>query len=189
MKNILKKLSVATLILLVAAFLSSCGNGGEETPVEGLQTYDGGEFTLKINPAWKVITSNDFYAEIPKETLVAFSAAEATNGFFINVNVIREDLGQSVTPLDYARANINLSAQNLTDYEKIQEAKTELGGLPTLIHIFQARINPAEKLIRFIQLYGTKGEYGYIVTGGLLPDTPKELRDQVGAIVTSFQLK
>lgn len=189
MKKIFKRFSAAVLLILMAVLLVGCGNAEEEKTAGGLEAYDGGEFTIKINPGWKVITPNDFYTEIPKETLVAFSTPEAVSGFFVNVNVIREDLGQAVSALDYARANLNLSAQNLTDYEKIQEAKTEIGSQPTLIHIFQARLNPSEKLIRFIQLYATKGEYGYIVTGGLLPDTPKELRDQVGAMVTSFNLK
>ncbi len=120
---------------------------------------------------------------------MAFTTPEAYDGFFINVNVVREDLKQEVTPLDYARANINLSAQNLTDYEKIQEAKIDIAGQPGLIHIFQARLNPAEKIIRFVQLYATHGHYGYIVTGGMLPDTPQDIREKVGAMVTSFHLK
>jgi len=54
--------------------------------------------------------------------------------------------------------------------------------------ILEAGVIPSEKLIRFVQLYNTRGNYGYIVTGGMLPDTPKELRDRVGAVVTSFSL-
>ncbi|MFH0820506.1 MAG: hypothetical protein V1908_01905 [Candidatus Peregrinibacteria bacterium] len=188
MRNILKKLLAVFLLMMLALFLTSCGGSGEPT-TGGLQSYDGGEFTISTDPSWKIITQSEFYPEIPKETVVAFTTPEAYSGFFINVNVIREDLGQEVKSLDYARANINLSAQNLTDYQKIQEAKAEVAGQPTLIHIFQARLNPAEKLIRFVQLYATKGNYGYIVTGGMLPDTPQDIREKVGSIVTSFQLK
>ena len=65
----------------------------------------------------------------------------------------------------------------------------DLGGKPALLHIFQARLNPSEKLIKFVQIYATKGNYGYIVSGGMLPDTPKIIRDLVGATVTSFRLK
>lgn len=189
MRALLKKGLAVFIIILGTLLLTSCGGeeGGAKTP--GLQAYDGGDFAMNVDPTWKVINQSDFYAEIPKETVVAFTTPEAYNGFFINVNVIREDLRQEVAPIDYARANINLSAQNLTDYEKTQEAKVEVDGKPSLIHIFQARLNPTEKLIRFIQLYATKGNYGYIVTGGMLPDTPKEIRDQVGAMVTSFNLK
>lgn len=189
MRNIIKK-SLAVLFLLSAtAFLSACGGGGGQQAAQGLKAYDGGEFTINIDPSWKIINQSDFYSEIPKETVVAFTTPEAYDGFYINVNIIKENLSQEVTALDYARANINLSARNLTDYEKIQEAKINLGGTPTLVHIFQARLNPAEKLVRFAQLYVTKGQSGYIVTGGMLPDTPKEIRDQVGAVVTSFRLK
>ena len=150
---------------------------------------EGGEFTINIDPAWKIVTPGDFYAEIPKETIVAFTTPEAYDGFYINVNIIKEDLKQEVSAIDYARANINVSAQNLTDYTKVQEAKIDLAGAPTLIHIFQARLNPSEKLIRFVQLYTTKGKFGYIVTGGMLPSTPKNMRDKVGATVTSFKLR
>ncbi|MFH0838069.1 MAG: hypothetical protein V1880_02285, partial [Patescibacteria group bacterium] len=114
---------------------------------------------------------------------------EAYDGFFINVNVVKEDLTAEVSSVDYARANINLAAQNLTDYEKVQEAQVDLNGIPAMVHIFQARLNPTENLIRFIQLYVAKGKDAYIVTGGMLPSTPKELRDLVGSSVTSFRLK
>lgn len=184
------KKTLATLIILIfASFLNGCFGGDNDTTSQNLQVYDAGEFTINIDPEWKIVTQSDFYAEIPKETLIAFTAPEAYDGFFINVNIIREDLKQEIPAVDYARANINLSAQNLTDYEKVQEAQIDLGGIPTLIHIFQARLNPTEKLIRFVQLYATKGNYGYIVSGGMLPTTPKELRDKVGATVTSFRLR
>jgi len=190
MRNVLKKLLAVSLIILVMVILTSCGgDGGSAATAGSLQNYDGGEYSLQIDPTWKVISQSDFYPEIPKETLIAFSTPEAYSGFFINVNVIREDLKSEVKSMDYARANINLSGQNLTDYQKIQEASAQVGGQPSLIHIFQARLNPAEKLIRFIQIYAVKGHYGYIVTGGMLPDTPQAIRDKVGAIVTSFQLK
>jgi hypothetical protein len=189
MINFIKKSLAVSVILIFASFLSGCFGSSSTTTTQSLKTYDGGEFTINIDPTWKIINQSDFYAEIPKETVVAFTTPEAYDGFFINVNIIKEDLKQEIPAIDYARANINLSAQNLTDYEKIQEAQIDLGGTPTLVHIFQARLNPTEKLIRFVQLYATKGNYGYIVSGGMLPDTPKETRDQVGAIVTSFRLR
>lgn len=188
MKSVIQKLLALTLVLAIAGLLTGCG-AAETGTSSTLKTYDGGDFTLNIDPAWKIITKSDFYADIPQETVVAFTTPEAYDGFFINVNVVKEDLKQEVAAVDYARANINLAGQNLTDYSKIQEAKMDLGGIPTLVHIFQARLNPTEKLIRFVQLYATKGKYGYIVTGGMLPDTPQNIRDEVGAIVTSFRLK
>lgn len=189
MINFIKKSLAILTILIFASFLNGCLGGGDTTGTQNLQTYDGGEFTIGIDPTWKIINKSDFYAEIPQETVVAFTTPEAYDGFFINVNIVKEDLKQNIPAVDYARANINLSAQNLTDYEKIQEAQVDLGGIPTLVHIFQARLNPTEKLIRFVQLYATKGNYGYIVSGGMLPSTPKEIRDIVGASVTSFRLR
>ncbi len=187
MINICKKTFATLLIMLFAAVLAGCGD--ESDPTANLKLYEGGEFTININPNWKIITQSDFYAEIPKETVVAFTSPEAYDGFFINVNVVKEELTQEASSIDYARANINLSGQNLTDYEKIQEAQIDLGGQPAMVHIFQARLNPTEKLIRFIQLYVTKGKTGYIISGGMLPTTPKEIRDEVGAVVTSFRLR
>lgn len=184
------KNSLATLIvILFVGLLSACGGGDDSSVTQSLKAYDGGEFILNIDPTWKIINQSDFYAEIPKETLVAFTTPEAYDGFFINVNIIKEDLKQNIPSIDYGRANINLAAQNLTDYQKLQEAKVEVGGKPALLHIFQARLNPTEKLIKFIQVYATKGNYGYIVSGGMLPDTPKAIRDIVGATITSFDLR
>lgn len=189
MKKAFRTLLATLTALGVAGILTSCGGSDTNTAASKLKPYDGGEFTLTIDPSWKIINSTDFYAEIPKETVAAFTAPEAYNGFFINVNVVKEDLKQPVSAIDYGRANMNLSAQTLTDYQKIQEAQVSVGGQPALLHIFQARLNPTENLIKFVQLYATKGHFGYIVSGGMLPDTPKETRDLVGATVTSFNLK
>ena len=189
MQNFIKKTLAALVIIIFTAFLNSCGGETQTASTQDLQVYDGGEFTINIDPTWKIINQSDFYADIPQDTIVAFTTPEAYDGFFINVNIVKEDLKQEVSAVDYARANINLSAQNLTDYEKVQEATIDIGGVTTIVHIFQARLNPTEKLIRFAQLYATKNNYGYIVTGGMLPGTPKEIRDQVGAIVTSFRLR
>ncbi len=188
MRNLIKKTCLAFIVLLFAGFLAGCG--AEDTVTQNLELYDGGDFFIQIDPTWKIINQSDFYSEIPRETVVAFTTPEAYNGFFINVNIVREDLKQEVSSVDYGRANINLSAQNLTDYQKIQEAQIDVGGgRKALLHIFQARLNPTEKLIKFVQLYATQGTNGYIVSGGMLPDTPKPIRELVGAAVTSFQLK
>jgi hypothetical protein len=187
MGNFIKKTLAAIIVVMFAAVLSSCG--AQQDPAANLKVYDGGLFSINIDPEWKIITESDFYPEVPQETVVAFTTPEAYDGFFINVNVVREDLGSDVSSVDYARANINLAAQNLTDYEKVQEAEIDLNGMPAMVHIFQARLNPTEKLIRFIQLYAVKNKTGYIVTGGMLPSTPQNLRDEVGASVTSFRLK
>ena len=189
MKKIITKVFALIIVLIGVVVLNGCGSDEEGTVNKDLKAYDGGSFSIQVDPTWKIMTPTDFFDEIPKETVVAFTAPEVFDGFFINVNIVREDLKKEVAAIDYARANINLSAQNLTDYEKVQEAKIDIGEIPTLIHIFQARLNPSEKLIRFVQLYATNGRYGYIVTGGMLPDTPKSLREKVGAMVTSFMIK
>lgn len=189
MNKFSSKLSAVTILVGLMVFLSGCGGSGQTPAASSLKSYDGGAFTINIDPSWKIINQSDFYAEIPKETLVAFTAPEAYDGFFINVNVVREDLKQAISSVDYGRANINLSAQNLTDYQKIQEVKMDMAGQPVLLHIFQARLNPSEKLIKFVQIYATKDNYGYIVSGGMLPDTPQATRDLVGSMVTSFVLK
>jgi hypothetical protein len=181
------RFATAFLIAFGILLLSGCGESVDLSG--GLKPYDGGEFTIGVAPDWKVITSTDFYAEIPKETLVAFTSPEPFDGFFMNVNVVREDLRQPVSPIDYGRANLNLSNQTLTEYRKVQEAQIQVGGAPALLHIFTARLNPSEKLIKFAQLYTTRGNYGYIISGGMLPDTPQETRDLIGAMVTSFNFK
>jgi len=189
MKKNIKKILAALIVIFFAGLLMGCGDDDTTSAAtKNLKAYQGNGFTIKIDPKWKIINQSDFYAEIPKETVMAFTAPEAYNGFFINVNIVREDLKQNFTSMNYGRANINMSSQNLTDYKKVQEVKMTVGGQPALLHIFQARLNASEKLIRFIQLYATSGNYGYIVSGGMLTDTPKATRDLVGAMVTSFSL-
>lgn len=185
MNNLIKKLAAT---LLIIGLLSSCG-GGDEAPSDDTQVYQGDRYTISAPAEWQVVSRSEFFADIPQETLVAFTSPESYDGFFLNISVLREDLNQTVSAIDYGRANINLATQNLVDYEKIQEAQIDVNGNSTLVHIFHARLNPTEKLIRFVQMYVTQGEYGYIISGGMLPDTPKDIRDLIGNAVTSFRLQ
>lgn len=185
---ILKNIFRTGFLVLCLALLSACSGGGSGE-AQALKLYEEKDFSIQVDPSWRVVTSSEFYAEVPKETLVAFSAPESLDGFFINLNISKEVLKQNVTPADYGRANINVSGQNLTDYKKVQEVVLDLDGKPALLHIFQARLNPNESLLRFIQLYTAKANQGYIVSAGVPVDTPENTRNLVGSMVTSFRLK
>ncbi len=180
----------ARLLVTLALAGAMLGCGSESDAATGdFRLFEGGEYSLSVDPEWSILTPSDFRSGIPKETLVGFASPEAYDGFFLNVNVVRESLDQALSSIDYGRANINLAGRNLTDYQKIQEAKVDLGGTASLLHIFEARVNPSQPKIRFFQVYATKGAYGYIASGGMLPATPKEIRERIGAMVTSFRLK
>lgn len=73
MKNLTKKLLAAVIVIVSAAFLASCGSG-TATTTSNLKTYEGGDFTINVDPTWKVVTRSDFYADIPQETVVAHHA-------------------------------------------------------------------------------------------------------------------
>lgn len=186
-KKTIKFASLSLISLLIASMLSGCfGRGGDETG--GLQVYQGTNFTINVDPSWTILQASDFQKNIPKETIVGFVSPEAYDGFFMNVNVSKEQLQAPTNSIEYGRANIILSEQNLTDYEKRDEAEIDLNGTPALVHIFNYRLNPTEKLTRAYQLYTTQGSEGYIVTGTVLPTTPEDLRNNVGAMVTSFRM-
>ena len=85
MKNLTKKILAVLGVFLVTGLLTSCGS---DTPEATLKNYDGGEFTIDINPTWQILTKSEFYSEIPEEAVVAFTTPEAYNGFYNNVNVV-----------------------------------------------------------------------------------------------------
>ena len=186
MKPSFKKITVGLTLFLAVLSLSGCGGKSADS---GLQSYDGGTFTLSIRPDWQVLAKSDFYSEIPKETQVAFTSPEAYNGFYLNVGVTQENLTSELSSIDYGRANINRAGRTLTDYKKTDEAQIDLNGSSALVHVYDARLNPTENIIHIVQLYTTKNRTGYIVTGAMPLDTDQTTRDQIGAMVTSFRLK
>lgn len=187
LKKILKVTSLTLITLVLTSVLTGCfGRGDDES--NNFQTYQGTNFSINVDPSWTILQPSDFQENIPKETLVAFTSPEAYDGFFMNVNVSKEQLQAPTNSIEYGRANIIAAEQNLTNYEKGDEAQIDLNGTPALVHIFNARLNPSEKLTRFYQLYTTQGSTGYIVTGGVLPSTDEVARENVGNMVTSFQL-
>ena len=186
MKHPFKKITSGLALLLIVFGLSGCGG---ESADAGLKSYDGGTFTINVNPDWQILTQSEFYSEIPKEAVVAFTEAETTDGFYNNVNIVQENLSADTGSIDFGRANINLASRNLTDYTKLDEAQIDLGGTSALVHIFDARLNPTENILHFVQLYTTKNRIGYTVTGAMPVETDQNTRDQIGAMVTSFRLK
>lgn len=186
MKPSFKKITAGLALFLVILSLSGCGGNSADA---GLQSYDGGAFTLNVNPDWQVLAKSDFYSEIPKETQVAFTSAEAYNGFYLNVGITQENLTSDLSSVDYGRANINRAARTLTDYNKTDEAQVDLDGTSALVHVYDARLNPTENIIHIVQLYTTKNRTGYIVTGAMPLDTDEATRNQIGTMVTSFRLK
>jgi len=187
MKNIFKTSGFLIATIGITLVLGGCFGSG--TATTKLKTFDNPEFTLQIDPTWIILSKSEFETEVPKETLAAFTAPEATDGFFSNVTVTKEDLKQEVSSLDYARANINKAGQLLTQYKKLQEVKIDAAPLKTLVHVFEAQLNPTEKPLRYAQMYITKGTWGYIVTGATLPDSTKELQSAVNGMVASFRVK
>lgn len=186
MKNITKKILAVLSIFLIAGLLNSCGN---EAPEEALKAFDGGIFTINIDPGWKVTSQSELGPEAPQGALAAFTSPMSYGGFNAHIGIVEESLKSSVSSIDFGRSNIDLAAQTLTDYKKIQEAEVDLNGTAALIHIFTARLSPTEKELRYTQLYTTKNQNGYTVTAGMALDTPEADRDAIGAAVTSFRLK
>ncbi len=190
MKDAFKKIVAVLTLVLLSTGLSACGGDDEQELVSvDLNTYEGDLFTIDIDPTWEVITPSDFYEEMPDETVVGFVTPESYDGFFTNVNITREELTSERTAMEYGNSNINQAAQTLVDYEKIDERQVDLGGVPGVIHIYNSRLNPTEKLIRKIQLYTVNGKTGYIISGGMMTTTPEEERSEVGQMILSFRFK
>lgn len=200
--NTMKRTSKTGAILLsaVAVFaLSGCFNfGGEEgsdvTPSDGVTSvYQTTDFSITIPADWEVIDQNDFTSDVPPETLVVFRNNVKNETFTANVNIVRRELQESVSSLEYANLVNNRQKSGLIDFN---ETRKETITIPagdqqdsTYFSAFEARKSTSDSLIRYVQTYGVRGNSAFIITGAFSPQENDVTSQTVENIVRSFQLK
>lgn len=194
----MKKLIVPAILLFI---LSGCfGGGGATTPAEiapapdeSSSLFQNGEFSVLFPKEWDEIDQNEFTSDVPPETVVVFRDNVKNERFTPNANVVRHTLSLPTDSIEYGKLVYNRQSTGLTDFKEISKIERDILigkqlEKSTLL-VFDARIKPGEKLIRYIQTYATKGNLAFIVTGSLLPDETQNTVQKIENIIKSFALK
>lgn len=185
------KLALNRIIVMVLlsslTLLSGCfSSTDEDTQIDTL--YQSDVFSLQPAAAWTSLDSSEFGPDVPKQTLAAFTAPNATSDLLKTLTVISEPIAVRVeSEVAYANANIGETIKNLINYEKIAIEESEISGQITKIHTFRGKLSLEEDMVLFVQTYLVQNQKGYILTGVLLNEASIEEIDEVKNMMKSFQ--
>ena len=195
----MKNRKILLLVLLtIALTLSGCFNfSGSTTQKPTADTnsriIDYPEFTITIPREWDVIESKNFTSEVPPETAIVVRNNVKNDTFTANVNVVKRGLQGTMESLEYAKEVINRQKTGLYNYKENKQelTKIQIGdkSFDTYLERFEGKKDASSDLVDFIQIYGVKGNLGYIVTGAYSPQETGSNISTVEGIVKSFLLK
>lgn len=191
-----------TLIFLSVLTLTACFGPGDNTvipdasssgsPSEELKAYDNGEVFFTFPSNWDVIQPKDFTSEIPEATQVVVRNNIKNETFTANVNIVRNQLQQEISTLDYAKEVITRQQSGLIDYRETSRdlVSINIGSTPVESYLveFEARLNATDPPLNFIQTFAVSGTNGYIILGATSLQEQSTVVNSVSNIVQSFKL-
>lgn len=184
-----------SLLALTTLFLTNCsGSANEEAAQEqGKTLYSGEGFEISVPQDWEVLERDDFTANVPAETQVAFRNNEKSEIFTANVNVTKNILNEEVSSIDFAKSSVAKISQSLLSFEKVREEDYAFAdgdeAINTLWIEFQGKESATSDLIRFKQLFVVKNKAAYTITGAMLPTEQESIVKQIDEMLNSFTLR
>lgn len=200
LRTLQKFFTIITGLMLLLSF-SGCfsfGGTGDNTSTERAQDdvskiYETNEYSIILPKDWEIIERADFTADIPRETDVVFRSNVKNETFTPTVAVVKKELLEPVTSLEYGKLVHNRQNLGLVDFNEISQSviRVKVGDeeVETLFRIYEGRKAPDERMIRYQESYFVKGNNAYIVVGGTHPRETDTNIQTVERIVKSFQLK
>ena len=194
------KILVITASALSIFLLGGCFNLGGGSTSSGTKTvdersklYDTNDFSVVIPKDWEIISKAEFTAGVPEETEVVFRNNVKNEDFTANVNIVKNNLQEPISTVEYSKRVENRQSSGLYDYKesKNDPIKITIGDkqVDSFYKLFEAKKGPDEKLVRYMQIYGVKGDSAYIITGAVSPKENDAVIKTIEDIVKSFKLK
>ena len=186
------------LLIMPMLFLSGCFNFNQEKDKklptdERSRIIEHSDFTMKIPREWDVIEPKDFTSEVPQNTLMVLRNNVKNENFTANVNILKNNLQLPKETLEYAKEVINRQKNGLYNYKETKKdlVKIQIGNkkYDTYIVYFEGKKSPESELAKFVQTFGVKGNFAYIVTGAVSPNENSNTVNVVEDIVKTFVLK
>lgn len=193
----MKKITLFCLISLVSLSLTGC-LGSSSKPagakaLDGYTLYDGADFTMQVPKDWEIISDAKFRSDMPKGTVVAFRNNVRDVRFTANIAVIKNNLTEAISSLDYSKALQKKVSNDLGAYKEYSADKTKINIAgkeeDSLYLYFEGRENADSDVKRFMQFSGVKGKTAYIVTGAFLWSEGVGMEKKLDTAIKSFLVK
>lgn len=193
----MKKIALFGLVTVISLSLTGCFGSGSNSSatkaLDGYSLYDGADFTSQVPKDWETITDAKFRSDMPKGTVIAFRNNVRNMRFTANIAVIKNNLTETVSSLDYAKALQKKVSNDLSGYKELAADKTKIsiGGKEeeSLYLYFEGRENADSDVKRFMQFSGVKGKTAYIITCAFLWSEGEGMEKKLDTAIKSFAVK
>lgn len=192
---------IAPLLSTILILSTGCSFGGSTTSTTAgtgveesvLQTLTNDEFQITLPKAWTTIKQNEFTSDIPRNAVMVFQANRKNEVFLTNVNIVKNNLGQAISSLDYGKivaANQKNTLQNFVEKSRDEIDTTIKGNKDKVLRIkFEGKRTTTDPLVTFIQTYYVVDRAVYIVTGSYASAEDPSVQKEADNIVQSFSVK
>ncbi|MBI2638113.1 hypothetical protein HYW83_00820 [Candidatus Peregrinibacteria bacterium] len=193
MKKMFIGITIGTSILLSGCFGSSEPKAPSEKKIEGFHVYSVEEFSLQVPDEWETLSGASLPGNTPKNTLIAFRSNVKNPRFTANVALIKNDLAQEITPLEYAKMLRQKTVDSLFDFHEIltEQAKIMIAGqeMDTIFFIAEGREATDQDLKRFMQISAVKGKTAYVAAGSFLTEEGEGMAKKLETMMRNFEVK
>lgn len=193
---------IAPLLSTILILSTGCSLGGSTTSTTTagtgveesvLQTLTNDEFQVTLPKAWNTIKQNEFTSDIPKNAVIVFQANRKNEVFLTNVNIVKNNLSQTISSLDYGKivaVNQKNALQNFVEKSRDEIDTTIKGNKDKVLRIkFEGKRTTTDPLVTFIQTYYVVDRTVYIVTGSYASAEDASVQKEADNIVQSFSVK
>jgi hypothetical protein len=192
----MKKLlvSISTISILLSGCLgSSDPQVPSEKKIEGFHAYTTEEFSMQVADEWETLLPVNFPSNTPKSTIIGFRSNLKNPKFTANATLIKNELSQEISTLDYTKALREKTQQDLFDFREIltEQTKVIIGGteIDTIFFMADGRESTDQNLKRFMQIAGVKGKTAYVATGSFLTEESEATGKKLETMLRNFEIK
>lgn len=179
---------------------TACSIGGGDNTTSGtgveqsvMQTLGTDEYQVTIPKAWNIIKKSDFTSDVPGNAEVVFQANRKNEVFLTNVNIVKNNLSQTLSSVDYGKivlANQKNTLQNYVEKNREEFDTTIKGNKQRILLVkFEGKRTTTDPLLTFAQAYFVNDRTAYIITGAYASSEDPDVQKEADAIVRSFSIK
>ena len=120
----MKTKALISILISTTLLFTACGDDEAVAPEEdiqiaGLVTYEGSDFSLKIDQDWEIIEKNSFTSNVPVETVVDFRNNLKSEIFTANVNVSMVAVPETQSSEDFAKSSLAQARNSLVGFSEV----------------------------------------------------------------------
>ncbi len=157
------------------------------SPTPETLTYTNSEygFSVEYPKDWDVL--EDFM-----ESVVFLAGPQVLEGaFMVNINLATEQLPKDMTHNDFAKMVELNTKRQVTDYNKVDEYSTEIGGQPAIVFTCTCTFEFEEKeyVLKDVCAVFIKDNIGYIITYDVPAESHDDYLDCFDLMINSFKFE